>query len=762
MTISHVIENDKTSCYAFDQSKRALDDEYEEANSDYLEKKFNDFEEANLSHKHRMAWDLVNEISDIDECSNSNLNACDPNANCTNTDGSYYCTCLDGFRGNGETCEDIDECTENTPCLNGATCNDYDGSYDCVCVPGWEGDNCESDIDECTTNTDNCDPNASCTDTEGSFDCKCNDGYYGNGVICTTPGRIINGDIQVEADLGVTTDLDCTVYGNTDPQIAWYNQNGIGIDGTEDKYDIIPSQHSDLFTTRVLRIFNIERGDNGSYTCNITNTINVQFDDLRYDSAEYALLVLESPLIAITTLEAQDNETIRVSWAVTFTGNLPLDRCTVEYQQDGDVDWMVATNQAIGEDLSYDITGLMPYTFYDVRLMCNNSVGNSNQVETVTPERTGEYFPGPPQDVQLDNIMQTSVRVSWMPPEVTNGAIDGYIIELESNNGNVERESSMSPFIVDNLSPGTNYNVYVTAVNRESIEFVGNRSDVVTFKTLPDAPSPPINVKAADFSDTCTITWDAPAVPNGIITQYTVYPVSQRRGDDPDPVDEDPVIIENTERTIYTFIESDLIPYSRYDYTVTASTSFGEGEQSSPAVSCLTEPDKPNQPPQIEPLPEETPDIVTQNTFKLMILPPDTRNGDVSCYEVIIVPLVKGDAYDPNVDPDVVYPPDSIQSYDESKARPGNPYLAMVLKGSSITDSQQVTIGDKSETSCDDTDVGSNRRKRAVPETRQATNGPVQAGTDYTAFTRSYVLVGDQVVFDSSPILAAPIRTSRK
>ncbi|XP_072049998.1 uncharacterized protein [Amphiura filiformis] len=54
----HVIENDKSSCYAFEQSKRALDDAYEEANSDYLEKKLNDFEEANLSHKHRMAWDL--------------------------------------------------------------------------------------------------------------------------------------------------------------------------------------------------------------------------------------------------------------------------------------------------------------------------------------------------------------------------------------------------------------------------------------------------------------------------------------------------------------------------------------------------------------------------------------------------------------------------------------------------------------------------------------------------------------------------------
>ena len=42
---------------------------------------------------------------DINECSNSSLNSCDPNANCTNTDGGYMCTCLDGYYGDGEFCE---------------------------------------------------------------------------------------------------------------------------------------------------------------------------------------------------------------------------------------------------------------------------------------------------------------------------------------------------------------------------------------------------------------------------------------------------------------------------------------------------------------------------------------------------------------------------------------------------------------------------------------------------------------------------------
>lgn len=43
-------------------------------------------------------------IIDIDECANSEANQCDPNAECTNTNGSYVCRCLSGFQGDGRNC----------------------------------------------------------------------------------------------------------------------------------------------------------------------------------------------------------------------------------------------------------------------------------------------------------------------------------------------------------------------------------------------------------------------------------------------------------------------------------------------------------------------------------------------------------------------------------------------------------------------------------------------------------------------------------
>lgn len=46
---------------------------------------------------------IVMYTKDIDECKNGQHN-CDVNANCSNTNGSFECTCSDGFFGNGTVC----------------------------------------------------------------------------------------------------------------------------------------------------------------------------------------------------------------------------------------------------------------------------------------------------------------------------------------------------------------------------------------------------------------------------------------------------------------------------------------------------------------------------------------------------------------------------------------------------------------------------------------------------------------------------------
>ena len=43
--------------------------------------------------------------TDIDECTDPSRNNCSTNANCTDTIGSYDCTCHVGYSGNGYTCD---------------------------------------------------------------------------------------------------------------------------------------------------------------------------------------------------------------------------------------------------------------------------------------------------------------------------------------------------------------------------------------------------------------------------------------------------------------------------------------------------------------------------------------------------------------------------------------------------------------------------------------------------------------------------------
>ncbi|XP_067048349.1 deleted in malignant brain tumors 1 protein-like isoform X3 [Acropora muricata] len=125
---------------------------------------------------------------DIDECTAS-LPVCHVSAQCTNTIGSYRCTCDPGYTGNGKTCTEVNECTAlPSACHVNAQCSNTIGSYRCACDSGYTGSGktC-TDIDECTALPSVCHVKSQCTNTMGSYRCTCNPGYTGNGKTCAVP-----------------------------------------------------------------------------------------------------------------------------------------------------------------------------------------------------------------------------------------------------------------------------------------------------------------------------------------------------------------------------------------------------------------------------------------------------------------------------------------------------------------------------------------------------------------------------------------------
>ena len=157
-------------------------------------------------------------LADIDECA-LNISGC--NQKCTNTIGSYFCSCYPGYQlyKDNETCIgnhsislfnkysclhfliillDIDECAHNISGCN-QKCNNTIGSYFCSCYLGYQLDKDNEtcignhsislfnkysclhfliillDIDECALNISGC--NQKCTNTIGSYFCSCYPGY---------------------------------------------------------------------------------------------------------------------------------------------------------------------------------------------------------------------------------------------------------------------------------------------------------------------------------------------------------------------------------------------------------------------------------------------------------------------------------------------------------------------------------------------------------------------------------------------------------
>ncbi|KAL6478551.1 hypothetical protein MHYP_G00119840 [Metynnis hypsauchen] len=132
----------------------------------------------------RPGFGLLNgQCSDIDECRQS-PSLCS-NGRCENTAGSYRCACRLGYRTQGNTCTDVNECEDPLQCP-GQECVNTQGSYRCVtCRPGFAvvSGRC-SDVDECRQVPAPC-TNGRCENTLGSYRCVCRTGYRLQGNTCT-------------------------------------------------------------------------------------------------------------------------------------------------------------------------------------------------------------------------------------------------------------------------------------------------------------------------------------------------------------------------------------------------------------------------------------------------------------------------------------------------------------------------------------------------------------------------------------------------
>uniref|UniRef100_A0A8D2MM21 EGF-like domain-containing protein n=1 Tax=Zonotrichia albicollis TaxID=44394 RepID=A0A8D2MM21_ZONAL len=114
---------------------------------------------------------------DIDECTITN-GGCD--THCSNSEGSYECSCSEGYALMPDKRSYIDECEDNPEICDGGQCTNIPGEYRCLCFDGFMASldmkTC-IDVNECDLNPNIC-LHGECENTKGSFICHCQLGYF--------------------------------------------------------------------------------------------------------------------------------------------------------------------------------------------------------------------------------------------------------------------------------------------------------------------------------------------------------------------------------------------------------------------------------------------------------------------------------------------------------------------------------------------------------------------------------------------------------
>merc|ERR1712032_742010 len=101
-------------------------------------------------------------------------------ATCTNIGGGFKCNCKAGFRGDGEVCKDVDECSENSfKCHAHSSCKNRPGDYGCACDDGYYAfdTGCRKD-DACRSQP--CQNGGECQVQGNAFKCTCASGWSGD------------------------------------------------------------------------------------------------------------------------------------------------------------------------------------------------------------------------------------------------------------------------------------------------------------------------------------------------------------------------------------------------------------------------------------------------------------------------------------------------------------------------------------------------------------------------------------------------------
>uniref|UniRef100_UPI00398E6111 usherin-like n=1 Tax=Pristiophorus japonicus TaxID=55135 RepID=UPI00398E6111 len=236
------------------------------------------------------------------------------------------------------------------------------------------------------------------------------------------------------------------------------------------------------------------------------------------------------------------------------------------------------------------VFGLKPFTIYNFHVL---AINNGGQVASPwTAVRTLEASPSGLGNFTVENRENgRALLLKWSEPTNPNGIIKTYNIYSDEN---LEYSGLSRQFLFRRLEPYTVYTLVLEACTKAGCTHFP-RQEIRTDEAPPvSQPAPAVqSVNATQIE----LRWIKPLSANGKIIQYDVIRKSNRQTASflekrELLMDEEAVFREyETDKDEYVFIDSNLKPWTRYEYKVCSWNSVGHAD--SPWVVVKTSQDAP-------------------------------------------------------------------------------------------------------------------------------------------------------------------------
>ncbi|XP_075469854.1 neurofascin isoform X17 [Ascaphus truei] len=301
------------------------------------------------------------------------------------------------------------------------------------------------------------------------------------------------------------TQLDCPFFGSPVPTLRWFkNGQGSNLDGGNYR----------VHENGTLEINTVRKEDQGKYTCVATNIQGNAENQVRLEVKDPTRIV-KGPEDQI----AKRGSTVRLDCRVRSDPSLRLTTTWIK-----DDAQLYIGNRMKKEDDGLTIFGVAEKDQGAYTCMANTDLDQDFAKAYLTILETSSSptsrltslprdKPDPPTDLELTDLAERSVRLTWIPGDENNSPITGFIVQFEENRfqpGVWHNLASAPPNVntaLLRLSPYVNYQFRVLALNDLGSSMPSLSSERYETSGAPPEINPGDVQGAGTRKDNMEITW---------------------------------------------------------------------------------------------------------------------------------------------------------------------------------------------------------------------------------------------------------------